>query len=92
MKLNTQLSTILQRLSEDSGHTLTPSDMEIITNSPLMTETDVARCLTVSKELIRKWRSQGIELTYIRIGNSIRYHPLDVLQKIQVSKVHPISA
>tara|TARA_R110002020_G_C16311189_1_gene773864 strand:- start:4976 stop:5254 length:279 start_codon:yes stop_codon:yes gene_type:complete len=92
MRLNTQLSTILQRLSDNPEYDLSPSDMDVITRSSLMTETDVANCLAVSKEQLRKWRRLGIQLAYVKIGTNIRYTPLDVLQKIQSSKIHPITA
>jgi excisionase family DNA binding protein len=44
----------------------------------LLTETEVAAKLEVTKPCLRRWRHEGRELPFVRVGRLVRYRPQDV--------------
>jgi len=44
----------------------------------LLTETEVAQKLEVTKPCLRRWRHEGRELPFVRVGRLVRYRPQDV--------------
>ena len=44
----------------------------------LLTETEVAARLEVTKPCLRRWRHEGRGLPFVRVGRLVRYRPQDV--------------
>ena len=60
---------------------------EIIgTGSPLMNEREAARQLGLQVSTLRRWRWQGRELEFIKIGNAVRYEPAEIRRYIDAGR------
>ncbi len=45
------------------------------TRSPLIAEREAAHLLGLKVSTLRRWRWQGRELEFFKIGHAVRYHP-----------------
>ena len=52
----------------------------------LLTETEVATRLEVTKPCLRRWRHEGRGLPYVRVGRLVRYEPQAVEEFIALNR------
>ena len=52
----------------------------------LLTETETARILSLKVATLRRWRWEGREPHYLKIGNAVRYDPLVLDRYIEESR------
>lgn len=55
----------------------------------LLTPTEAAGILVIPVSTLNAWRTQRIELPYVRIGRLVRYRQEDVLALIETNMVRP---
>ena len=56
------------------------------THLPLMNEREAARQLGLKVSTLRRWRWQGRELEFIKIGNAVRYEPAEIRRYIDAGR------
>ncbi len=56
------------------------------TRSPLIAEREAARQLGLKVSTLRRWRWQGRELEFIKIGNAVRYEPAEIRRYIEARR------
>ena len=54
--------------------------------SHLLTETETARILSLKVSTLRRWRWEGKEPNYLKIGNAVRYDPAVIDRYIDESR------